>query len=253
MGDSIFSLTAAELEALWLSTKVACLCVVATAVPGVVLGWLLARVEFRAKTWVQAAVQLPLVMPPVLIGYLLLVVFGSNGYLGGWLQQTLGIHIAFTWWAAVMASAVVSLPLVVRSVRLAIEAVDHRLEQAARVSGASAMRVWWTVTLPLAWPGVLLGLMLAFVRSLGEFGATITFAGNIAGQTRTLPLALYRAMETPGQEHVVTRIALLTVALSIVAVVVSEWLNRRAIHAMSGRQDDFQDGMAPVRSGGLDA
>jgi molybdate transport system permease protein len=221
----------AEMDALVLSVKVAAACVAVVAGPGVLLGWLLARVPFPGRTWVQAAVQLPLVMPPVLVGYLLLITLGTRGWVGSYLHDVLGLRIAFTWWAAVLASAMVGLPLVVRSVRLAIEGVDRKLEQAARVCGARPLDVWCTVTLPAAWPGVLVGLMLAFVRSLGEFGATIMFAGNIEGQTRTLPLALYRAMQTPGGESAVTRIALIAVGLSVAAVLVSELLNRRTLAA----------------------
>lgn len=220
-------LRAAEWEAMLLSLRVATLCVCATLVPGIALGWLLARRRFPGRTIVEAAVQLPMVMPPVLVGYLLIVLLGREGWLGQWLNVWFGVRVAFTMWAAVIASAVVSLPLVVRSVRLAVESVDVKLEDASRVCGASPLDVLLSITLPGAWPGILMGMLLAFVRSLGEFGATIMFAGNIAGQTRTLPLALFRAMETPGASAAVTRLALAAVALSILAVVASEYLNRR--------------------------
>jgi molybdate transport system permease protein len=220
---------------MWLSIRTALGCVVVVAGPGMLIGWLLARCTFVGKTALQAAVQLPLVMPPVLTGYLLLMLFGSRSWLGGWILQTTGWRIAFSWWAAVVASAVVGLPLVVRSVRLAIEGVDPKLEQAAGVCGASPLGVLLTITLPAAWPGVLVGLMLAFVRSLGEFGATMIFAGNIEGQTRTLPLALYTAMQTPGGQTQVVRLALLAGVVSVGAVIVSEWLNRRALAARETR------------------
>ncbi len=220
-------LRAAEWEAMLLSLRVATLCVLATLGPGIALGWLLARRRFPGRTVVEAAVQLPMVMPPVLVGYLLIVLLGREGWIGQWLEGWFGVRIAFTMWAAVIASAVVSLPLVVRSVRLGIESVDTKLEDASRVCGASPVDVLLSVTLPAAWPSILMGMLLAFVRSLGEFGATIMFAGNIAGQTRTLPLALFRAMETPGASAAVTRLALAAVALSILAVLASEYLNRR--------------------------
>lgn len=224
-------ITNAEWQVVWLSIRTAGACVVVVAGPGVFIGWLLARRDFAGKTAVQAAVQLPLVMPPVLTGYVLLLTFGSRGWLGQWIGEVTGWRIAFSWWAAVIASAVVGLPLVVRSVRLAIEGVDPKLEQAAGVCGASPLAVLLTITLPSAWPGVLVGLMLAFVRSLGEFGATMIFAGNIQGHTRTLPLALYTAMQTPGGQAQVIRLALLAGAVSIAAVVVSEWMNRKALQA----------------------
>jgi len=220
-------LTGAEWEAMLLSLRVASLCVVVTLVPGVVLGWILARKRFPGRAAVEAAVQLPMVMPPVLAGYLLIVLLGREGWLGHWLEAWFGVRIAFTMWAAVIASAVVSFPLMVRSVRLAVESVDVRLEEAARVCYATPLDVLMSVTLPAAWPGILMGMLLAFVRSLGEFGATIMFAGNIEGQTRTLPLALFRAMETPGASSAVTRLALAAVALSVLAVIASELLSRR--------------------------
>ena len=224
-------LTPEEWETTLLSLKVASCCVVATLVPGVVLGWVLARKRFPGRVLLESAVQLPMVMPPVLVGYLLIVLLGREGWIGSWLNEWLGIRIPFTTTAAVLASATVSLPLVVRSVRLAVEAVDVKLEEASRVCGASPLDVLLTVTLLGAWPGILLGMLLAFVRSLGEFGATIMFAGNIEGQTRTLPLALYRAMETPGQSAEVWRLAVLAVVISVLAVVASEYLNRRALAA----------------------
>ncbi len=227
--DGEWLLTGAEWEAMALSLRVAAWCVAATLPLGVGLGWLLARRRFPGRTVVEALVQLPMVMPPVLVGYLLILLLGREGWLGAWLDAWFGVRVAFTMWAAVIASAVVSLPLVVRSVRLAVEAVDVKLEEASRVCGASPMDVLLSVTLPAAWPGVLMGMLLAFVRSLGEFGATIMFAGNIAGQTRTLPLALFRAMETPGGSSAVARLAIAAVALSVLAVVASECLNRRAL------------------------
>lgn len=221
-------LSPAEWEAVSLSLRVALGCVAATLIPGIVLGWILARKKFRGRMIVDAAVQLPMVMPPVLVGYLLIVLLGREGIIGHWLEAWFGLRLAFTMWAAVIASAAVSLPLMVRAVRLAIESVDVKLEEASRVCGASPADVLWSVTLPGAWPGILTGSLLAFARSLGEFGATIMFAGNIAGETRTVPLALFRAMQTPGGDSGVTRLAVAAVVLSVLAVVASELLNRRS-------------------------
>lgn len=221
-------LSPAEWEAVSLSLQVAMGCVAVTLIPGIALGWILARKKFKGRMIIDAAVQLPMVMPPVLVGYLLIVLLGREGWIGRWLEAWFGVRIAFTMWAAVIASAAVSLPLMVRGVRLAIESVDIRLEEASRVCGASPWDVFFSVTLPGAWPGILMGSLLAFARSLGEFGATIMFAGNIAGETRTVPLALFRAMQTPGGESGVTRLAIAAIVLSVLAVVASEWLNRRS-------------------------
>jgi molybdate transport system permease protein len=228
-------MTSTEWQAMALSLQVAAMCVAVTLVPGVACGWLLARRRFPGKLILEVAVQLPMVMPPVLVGYLLIVLLGRGGWIGAWLDAWFGVRIAFTLWAAVLASAVVSLPLMVRSVRLAVESLDAGLEQAARTCGASPVDVLLSTVMPAAWPGILTGMVLAFMRSLGEFGATILFAGNIEGQTRTLPLALFRAMETPGASASVTRLALAAVALSVLAVLVSEYLNRRALAAREAR------------------
>lgn len=220
-------LTPEEWEATRLSLWVASWCVVVTLGPGIGLGWALARKRFPGKVLLESVVQLPMVMPPVLVGYLLMVLLGREGWLGSWLFAWFGLSIPFTTAAAVIASATVSFPLVVRSVRLAIESVDVRLEEASRVCGASPWDVFLTITLRGAWSGILLGMLLAFVRSIGEFGATIMFAGNIAGQSRTLPLALFRAMETPGGAAEVNRLAVLAIAISVLAVCASEYLHRR--------------------------
>jgi len=209
-----------------LSLKVALWCMVITLLPGIALGWLLARKDFAGKSLVDALVHLPLVLPPVVVGYLLLVTLGKRGLID--------FDIAFTWRAAVAASAVMGLPLMVRAVRLAIELVDPRLEQAAATLGASPWRVFKTVTLPLALPGVLTGMVLAFARSLGEFGATITFAANIPGQTRTLPLAVYTAIQSPGGDAQAARLVILSIALSLAALIVSELFARRIRKAIEG-------------------
>lgn len=223
-----FPLTPDEASALLLSLKVAAACVGASIVPGIGAAWLLGRKEFAGKAILDAAIHLPLVLPPVVVGYLLLLVFGRSRALGGWLHETLGLDLAFTWGGAVLASAIMGFPLLVRSVRLAVELVDRRLEHAAATLGASPFRVLATVTLPLAFPGVVTGLLLSFARSLGEFGATITFAGNIAGETRTLPTAIYTLTQIPGGEAGALRLALISIALSFIALLVSEFLARRA-------------------------
>jgi molybdate transport system permease protein len=216
-----------EAEAFFLSLRVGLCCVLVSLPPGVLIGWLLARRQFRGKLLLDGLCHLPLVLPPVVTGYLLLVVFGRRGAVGGFLQDTLGLTLAFNWKGAVLASAVVGFPLLLRAVRLAIEAVDPRLEQVARTLGAGRLRVFFTVTLRLALPGVLVGALLSFARSLGEFGATITFAANIAGQTRTLPSAIFTYLNQPGGEAGAARLSLVAIAIALAALVASEWVARR--------------------------
>lgn len=177
----------------------------------------------------EGFLHLPLVLPPITTGYLLLLVFGSQGFIGSFFYEKLGIQIAFSFYAAVIAAVVVSFPLVTRSVRLSIELVDHNLEEAARTLGASNFKVFYTITLPLALPGVISGFILSFARSLGEFGATISFAGNIEGQTQTLPLAIFSEMQIPGQEASTMRLVIVSVVLSLLAMIAAEILNRRVI------------------------
>lgn len=220
-------LTPIELEALSLSLKVAVACTVVLAIPGIGLGWLLARRSFPGRRLVDALVHLPLVLPPVAVGYVLLLIFGRSGPVGGWLHRSFGLEIAFGFWAAVLASAAMGLPLLVRSVRLAVELVDPKLEAAAASLGASPLRVLTSVTLPLARPGVLAGLVLAFARSLGEFGATITFAGNLTGRTQTLPLALFTAAQRSDGDASALRLLLISVALAVAAMIGAEFLAAR--------------------------
>ncbi len=223
----MFELTPLESEALGLSLRVA-LWSVTTSLPfGLAMAWLLARYEFFGKTLLNGIVHLPLVLPPVVVGYLLLVLLGRQGPLGAWLFDTFGITLPFTWEGAALAAAVMAFPLMVRAVRLSIEAVDQNLETAARTLGASRISVFLTITLPLIMPGILAGAVLAFARSLGEFGATITFVSNIPGETRTLPLALYSLIQTPGGEAGALRLALLSVLLSLAALGASEAIARR--------------------------
>jgi len=223
----LFALTPDEWVALELSLRVGLCCVLVSLPPGVLLAWLLARRQFRGKLLLDGLCHLPLVLPPVVTGYLLLVVFGRRGAVGGFIQDNLGFTLAFNWKGAVLASAVVGFPLLLRAVRLAIEGVDPRLEQVARTLGAGRLRVFFTITLRLALPGVLVGALLSFARSLGEFGATITFAANIAGQTRTLPSAIFTYLNQPGGEEGAARLSLVAISLSLAALVASEWLARR--------------------------
>ena len=220
-------LSALEIEALSLSLKVALWAVGCSLVPGIAVAWLLARRDFPGKALLDSLVHLPLVLPPVALGYLLLVLFGRNGPGGAWLHDWFGLSLVFSWRGAALAAAVMAFPLLVRAVRLSMEAVDRRLETAAQTLGARPLRVFLTVTLPLTTPGILTGLLLAFVRCLGEFGATITFAANVPGETRTLPLALYTALQSPGGEAGATRLALISVALAILALVASQYLARQ--------------------------
>lgn len=220
-------MTAEEWHILELSLRVGFLCVLISLPFGIVLGWVLARCQFYGKMILDGVLHLPLVLPPVVTGYVLLVLFGRRGVLGAWLNDWFGVQFAFSWKAAVLASAVVGFPLMLRSIRLAIESVDVRLEGAARTLGASRLRAFVTVTLRLAMPGVLVGALLTFARSLGEFGATITFASNIAGETRTLPLAIYTYLNQPGGEDSAARLVILSVILSLGALVASELVTRR--------------------------
>jgi len=220
--------TPAEWSVVALSLKVSVVAVLLTLPPAYLLAWLLARRRFPGRVLLDALVHLPLVLPPVVTGWLLLLLFGRNGPLGAWLEATFGLTLVFRWTGAALAAAVMALPLMVRAMRLSIEAVDRRLVDAARTLGARPWRAFLTVTLPLSAPGVAAGAMLGFARSLGEFGATITFASNIAGQTRTLPLAIYSGLQLPGGEALVTRLSIVSVLLSLAALVVSEWLVRRS-------------------------
>ena len=219
--------TSAETTAILLSLKVAVAASLASLPFGIAVGWLLARARFPGKSLLDALVHLPLVLPPVVVGYALLVWLGHNGAGGRFLAEAFGISIAFRWTGAALASAIMGFPLMVRSIRLSIEAVDRRLEQAAATLGAGRMRVFLTITLPLAWPGIVAGLVLAFAKALGEFGATITFVSNIPGETQTLSSAIYGLMQVPGGEAGIWRLAAVAVAISLLALMASEWLVRR--------------------------
>lgn len=215
-----------EWQILGLSLRVALCCVLVSLLPAVGLGWLLARREFPLKIVLDGLCHLPLVLPPVVTGYLLLLIFGRRGAFGP-LLEVIGLQLAFNWKGAVLASAVVGFPLMLRAVRLGIENVDPRLENAARTLGASRLRAFATITLRLALPELLVGSLLTFARSLGEFGATITFAANIAGQTRTLPTAVYTYLNQPGGEKRALGLVVLSIALALMALIASEWSARR--------------------------
>ncbi|WP_022978650.1 molybdate ABC transporter permease subunit [Nevskia ramosa] len=221
------TLTPDEWQALALSAKVASCATLICLPAGIALAWLLARREFRGKLLVDALVQLPMVLPPVVPGYLLLLLLGTQGPVGGWLQAQFGIVLAFTWKGAVLASAVMAFPLMVQPVRLAFRMIDRRLEQAASTLGAAPWRVFLSVTLPLALPGIIAGAMLCFSRSLGEFGATMAFVGNIPGETRTLPLAIYSFTHLPDGEAAALRLTLLSIALAFAALIASHLITRR--------------------------
>ncbi len=219
-------LSNAEWTAVALSIRVALVAMLISLPFGVAVGWLLARREFRGKWVIETLVNLTLVLPPVVTGYLLLRMFGRQSWFGAWLEDTLGIQIAFTWWAAAIASAALGFPLMVRAIRLAFRGVDPRLEDAARSLGSSPLDAFWRVSLPLARGGIIAGAVLAFARSLGEFGATITFAGNIPGATQTLPLAVFSEMNRAGGDGTL-RLAMVSVVLAAAALATSEWLERR--------------------------
>lgn len=211
-----------------LSLKVSLWAVACSLPAGIACAWVLARCRFPGKVLLDGLVHLPLVTPPVVVGYLLLIVLGRNGWLGGLLYGAFGITLTFTWKGAAVAAAVMAFPLMVRAIRLGIESVDHRLEEAARTLGATPVRALFTITLPLAAPGLLTGALLAFARCLGEFGATITFVSNVPGQTRTLPLAIYTLLQTPEGESAAAWLAGLSLALAVIALAASE-LAARAV------------------------
>ena len=216
-----------EYQAVLISLKVAFFALIWLLPIGLFFAWILARKQFYGKSLLDSIIHLPLVMPPVVIGYLLLVTMGRQGVIGKWLYEHFGLVFSFTWKGAVIACIVVSLPLMVRSIRLSLESVDKKLEQAAATLGASSWRVFSTITLPLTVPGLITGSMLAFARSLGEFGATITFVSNIPGETQTIPLAMYSFIETPGAEAQAARLCVISIVIALASLMISEWFARR--------------------------
>lgn len=230
----MFVLTPLETEALRLSLWVSLWAVTVSLPFGIFFAWLLARRQFFGKSLVDGLVHLPLVLPPVVVGYALLVWFGRKGVIGGWLFDTLGITFAFNWKGAALASAVIAFPLMVRAIRLSLENVDRGVEAAAATLGSGPIRVFFTITLPLALPGVLAGVILAFARSLSEFGATITFVSNIPGETRTLPLALYGLTQVPGGEAPAFRLCIISVIVALATLIASDALARLIDRRMRG-------------------
>ena len=227
-------LSAAESDALVLSLSIAARSVLFNVPLAVAVAWLLTRTRFAGRTVFDAFVHLPLVLPPVVVGYLLLVLFGIRGPIGGWLHELFGIQLAFTSTGAALATAVMSFPLVVRSIRISIDTLDRGLEDAARTLGAGPLDRFFSITLPLIAPGILAGAVTAFAAGLGEFGAVITFASNIPGETRTLPLALYTALQTPDGDSMAARLALISFCLGLAGLLVSEYL-ARGLRARLGR------------------
>ncbi|EGU47806.1 molybdate ABC transporter permease protein [Vibrio ichthyoenteri ATCC 700023] len=225
-----------EYQAVLLSLKVSLYAIVWLIPLGIAIAWLLARKQFVGKSLVDSIVHLPLVLPPVVVGYLLLILMGRQGIVGSWLYQTFGISFAFNWKGAALACVVVALPLMVRSIRLSLENVDTKLEQAASTLGASPLKIFVTITLPLTIPGIITGVMLSFARSLGEFGATISFVSNIPGETQTIPLAMYTFIETPGAENEAMRLCVISIVIALASLLASEWLTRRCSKRLGAKQ-----------------
>jgi molybdate transport system permease protein len=223
-------LTPEEWSAVRLSLLVALTATIASLPFGVALGYLLARRQFLGKGVVETVLSLPLVLPPVVTGYALLVLFGRKGWLGWYLDEWFGLQLVFTWKGAALASAVMAFPLMVRAIRLAFAEVDIRLEQVARTLGAGRFDAFLTVSLPLARRGIIAGAVLAFARSIGEFGATIMIAGNIPGETRTIPLAIYNLINSPGGAEQSGRLVIMSIAIAAAALVLAEVLDRRGVH-----------------------
>ena len=230
----MWNLTPAEVDAIRLSLKVCAWAVAGGLPPAIGIAWLLARRQFPGKQLLNGLVHLPLVVPPVVTGYVLLLLLGRHGPIGAWLDEHLNIVVAFRWTGAVIAAAVMGFPLIVRAIRLSFEAIDVRLEEAASSLGASPLWVFLTVTLPLALPGVLAGAILGFAKALGEFGATITFVSNIPGQTRTLPQAIYTYTQVPDGQTAALRLATIAVVLALGALLASELLARRMQQKLRG-------------------
>ena len=229
-----WSLSPAEVEALRLSVRVAAWSTAASLPLAALAAYVLARYRFWGKELLNGVLHMPLVLPPVVTGYLLLLLLGRRGPVGAWLEQTFGLVFAFRWTGAVVAAAVVAFPLMVRPIRLSLEAIDRRLESAANTLGANRLWTWLTVTLPLSLPGMVVGGILGFTRSLGEFGATITFVSNIPGETQTLSLAVHSALQVPGGEPGAMRLTVIIVVVTIVALVASEMLGRYVARRTQG-------------------
>src|SRR3954470_4893410 len=220
--------------AIQLSLRVAAVATLVATPLGIAVGWILARRDFWGKSLLDALIHLPLVLPPVVTGYLLLLALGRRGLIGAWLADHLGIVFAFRWMGAALACGVMSFPLLVRPIRLSIESIDRRLEQAASTLGAAPWRVFATVTLPLALPGILAGMVLGFAKAIGEFGATITFVSNIPGETQVISSAIYSLIQTPDGDAAALRLVVISVIIATSALIASEWFARRATQRLHG-------------------
>jgi molybdate transport system permease protein len=219
--------SAQEIDALFLSAQVAAVATLISLPVAIAAAWGMARYYFRGKFIVEALLQLPMVLPPVVLGYLLLVTFGTQGVIGAWLLESFGIQFAFNWKGAVLAAMVMAFPLMVQPIRLAFQLIDHRLEQAAATLGAKPWQVFMTISLPLSLPGIMIGSVLCFSRSLGEFGATMTFVGNIPGETQTIPLALYSFIQQPDGEQAALRLVMLSIILALAALMANYYVMQR--------------------------
>lgn len=229
------ALSSEEWRAVTLSLRVSAVATVLSLPLGIFVAYALARWQFRGRQLLNGLVHLPLILPPVVTGYLLLITFGRKGYVGQWLDQWFGIVLAFRWTGAALAAAVMAFPLMVRAIRLAIEAVDPKLEEAASTLGAPRLWVFATVTLPLVLPGIIAGAILAFAKAMGEFGATITFVSNIPGQTQTLPSAIYAWLQVPGGDDQAFRLVLVAIGIAMAALLLSEWVSRAVARRISGQ------------------
>ncbi|MFK8017836.1 MAG: molybdate ABC transporter permease subunit [Gammaproteobacteria bacterium] len=220
-------MSSAEFEALMLSLKVSGVAVLWTLPVALGLAWLLSRGRFKGRMALDILVHLPLVLPPVVVGYLLLISLGQSSPLGRGLHEWFGVRFVFSWTGAALAAGIVSLPFQVRAIRLALDAVDSRVEEMASTLGASPLDVFRSVTMPLIRPGIVAGMITAFAASLGEFGAIITFVSNVPGETRPLPLAIYSALQSPGGETLAARLSLMAITLAVLGLAMSEWVTRR--------------------------
>ncbi|WP_374371022.1 molybdate ABC transporter permease subunit [Tabrizicola sp.] len=229
------ALSSEEWRAVTLSLRVSAVATVLSLPFGIFVAYALARWQFRGRQLLNGLVHLPLILPPVVTGYLLLITFGRKGYVGQFLDQWFGIVLAFRWTGAALAAAVMAFPLMVRAIRLAVEAVDPKLEEAASTLGAPRLWVFATVTLPLVLPGIIAGAILAFAKAMGEFGATITFVSNIPGQTQTLPSAIYAWLQVPGGDDQAFRLVLVAIVIAMAALLLSEWVSRAVARRISGQ------------------
>jgi molybdate transport system permease protein len=232
--NHVSEISPTEWTAILLSLRVAVIATIVATPIGIAVAWLLARRNFWGKALLDALVHLPLVLPPVVTGYLLLLSFGRRGLIGAWLADHLGLVFSFRWTGAALACGVMSFPLLVRPIRLSLEAVDKRLEQAASTLGAAPWRVFLTITLPLALPGILTGMVLGFAKAIGEFGATITFVSNIPGETQTISSAIYSLIQTPDGDRAALRLVAVSIVIAMAALVASEWFARRATRRLHG-------------------